>query len=120
LCLFFNAIEQKVIDEDKLLDVVLSSLSRPVAADDDEVRVPDEPAAAVQEKITPKGTPKAASLEIQEVDEAGATALMGAAVGEVQSLELACTSWATTSRSGDDTEDDAEVAARNTLERGLN
>jgi hypothetical protein len=44
---------------------------------------------------------------------------MGAAGGEVMSLELACTSWATTSGSGDDAEDDKEVAARNTLECGL-
>jgi hypothetical protein len=42
------------------------------------------------------------------------------ASGEAQTLELACTSWAATSKSGDDAEDDEEVAARNTLERGLN
>jgi hypothetical protein len=46
--------------------------------------------------------------------------LQGATIGEAQALELACTSWAATSGSGDDIEDDEEVAAHNTLERGLN
>jgi hypothetical protein len=46
--------------------------------------------------------------------------LKGAASGEAQALKLACTSWAATSGPGDDTEDDEEVAARDTLERGLN
>jgi hypothetical protein len=51
---------------------------------------------------------------------AGMTLLQGAVSGEAQALELACTSWVATSGSGDDTEDDEEVAAHNTLERGLN
>jgi hypothetical protein len=55
-----------------------------------------------------------------EVEAAGAAALMGAAGGEVRSLELACTSWAATSGSGDDAEDDEEAATHNTLEHGLN
>jgi hypothetical protein len=42
------------------------------------------------------------------------------ASGESQTLELTCTSWAATSESGDDAEDDEEVAARNTLKRRLN
>jgi hypothetical protein len=46
--------------------------------------------------------------------------LHGAASGEGQTLELACTSWAATSEPGDDAEDDKEVAARSTLEHGLN
>jgi hypothetical protein len=46
--------------------------------------------------------------------------LTGVASGEVRSLELACTSWAATSGSGDDIEDGEEAAVRNTLERGLN
>jgi hypothetical protein len=46
--------------------------------------------------------------------------LTGATGGEVQSLELACTSWAATSGSGDDAEDDELTAAQNTLERELN
>jgi hypothetical protein len=50
----------------------------------------------------------------------GAALLQGAASGEAQTLELACTSWTATSESGDDAEDDEKVAARNTLERGLN
>jgi hypothetical protein len=46
--------------------------------------------------------------------------LQGAAGGEAQTLKLACTSWVATSEPGDDAEDDEEVAARNTLKRGLN
>jgi hypothetical protein len=46
--------------------------------------------------------------------------LQGAASGEAQPLELTCSSWAATSEFDDDVEDDEEVAARNTLERGLN
>jgi hypothetical protein len=45
--------------------------------------------------------------------------LQGAAGGEAQTLELAYTSWAATSGLGVDSEDDEEVTARNTLERGL-
>jgi hypothetical protein len=46
--------------------------------------------------------------------------LQGAASGEAQILELACTLWAATSESVEDIEDDEEVAVCNTLERGLN
>jgi hypothetical protein len=46
--------------------------------------------------------------------------LQGAASGEAQTLELACTPWVATSESGNDADDDEEVAACNTLERGLN
>jgi hypothetical protein len=66
-----------------VIDVAGSSPSRPVTADDDEVRVPDESAAIVQEQTAPEDTTRAASPEIQEVEEAGAAALMGAAGGEV-------------------------------------
>jgi hypothetical protein len=45
--------------------------------------------------------------------------LQGATSGEAQTLELACTSWATAFESGDDAKDNEEVAARNTLEREL-
>jgi hypothetical protein len=44
----------------------------------------------------------------------------GAASGEVRGLELACIPWATVFGSGDNSEDDEEVAAHNTLERGMN
>jgi hypothetical protein len=98
-----------------------SSLPRSVAVGADEVVVPDEPAAALQERVAPEVTARAASPEIQEAEEgAGVALLQGAAGGEAQTLELAYTSWAATSESGDDTEDDEEVAARNTPERGLN
>jgi hypothetical protein len=48
-----------------------SSPSRSVAAGDDEVRVPDEAAAAVQERVASEDTTRVASLEIQEAKEAG-------------------------------------------------
>jgi hypothetical protein len=63
---------------------------------------------------------RAASPKIHEVEEVGAALLMGAVGGEVQSLELSCTSWVATSGFGVDAEDDEEAAACNTLERGLN
>jgi hypothetical protein len=62
---------------------------------------------------------RATSTEIQGAEEAGAALLQGAASGEARALELACTSWAATSGSGNDTEDDEEVATCNTLECGL-
>jgi hypothetical protein len=92
-----------------------------VATNDDEVLVPNEPVATPQERVAPEDTTKAASPEIQEAEKgAGASLLQGAVSGEAQTLELTCTSWAATSEPDDDTEDDEEVAARNTLERGLN
>jgi hypothetical protein len=97
-----------------------SSSSLAVAAEVDEVCVPDESAATVQEPVAPEGTTRAASQEIQEVEETGASLSRGVAGPEVQALELACTSWAATSRSGDVFEGDEEVVARNTLECGLN
>jgi hypothetical protein len=83
-----------------------SSSSRPVAAEVDEVRVPDEPPAAVQERAAPEGTTRAASPEIQEVEETGASLSQGVTGGEARALELACTSWAATSGPGDVAEDD--------------
>jgi hypothetical protein len=97
-----------------------SSPTRPVAADADEVRTLDGPAAAAQEQATPKGTTRAASPEIQEVEEMGASLSQGTGSSEARTLELTCTPWAATIGSGDDSEDDEEVAAQNTLERGLN
>jgi hypothetical protein len=98
-----------------------SSLSRSVAAGADEVLAPDEPAIALQEGVVPEDTARAVSSEIQEAEEGvGAALLQGAASGEAQTLELACTTWAATSESGNDTEDDEESATRNTFERGLN
>jgi hypothetical protein len=98
-----------------------SSSPRSVAAGTDEVLVPDEPTAALQECVAPEDTARAASPEIQEAEEGvGATLLQGAVGDEAQTLELVCTSWAATFKSGDDAEDNEEVAARNTLECGLN
>jgi hypothetical protein len=70
-----------------------SSSPRSVAAGTGEVIVPDEPAAALQEHVTPEDTARAASPEIQEAEEGtGAALLQGAAGGEAQTLELSCTS----------------------------
>jgi hypothetical protein len=50
-----------------------SSPPRPVAAGADEVRALDKPAAAVQERVAPKTMTRAASPEIQEAEETGAS-----------------------------------------------
>jgi hypothetical protein len=98
-----------------------SSSPRPFVVGADEAVGPDEPATALQECVAPEEAARATSPEIQEAEEdAGAALLQGAAGGEAQTLELACTSWVATSEPGDDAEDDEEVAARNTLEHGLN
>jgi hypothetical protein len=82
--------------------------------------VPDEPIATLLKRVAPEYTTRATSPEIQEAEEgAGVALLRGAASGEAQTLKLACTSWAAPSRSGDDTEDDEEIAPLNTLERRL-
>jgi hypothetical protein len=97
------------------------SSPRPVAATAEEVLVPSEPAVAPQVRMAPEGTTRVASPKTQEAEEdTGATLLQGATSGEAQTLELACTPWAATSESGDDAEDDEEVATCNTLERELN
>jgi hypothetical protein len=97
-----------------------SSLHRPVATDADEVHALDEPVVAAQERAAPEGTARAASPEIKEVEETGASLSQGAGTGEARALELAYTPWAATIGSGDDSEEDKEVVARNTLECGLN
>jgi hypothetical protein len=96
------------------------SSPRPVAAAVEEALVLGEPAAAPQECVSPEGTTRVASPEIQEaVEDSGAALSQGAASGGAQALELACTPWAAAFEAGDDTDDDEEVAARNTLERRL-
>jgi hypothetical protein len=93
---------------------------RPIAAGVDEVHALDEPTTAVQERAAPEGSARAASPEIQEVEETGASLSQAARSGEARALELACTPWAAVFGSGDDSEDNEEVASRNTLERGPN
>jgi hypothetical protein len=83
-------------------------------------RMPAEPAAVVQERVSPEATTRAASPEIQEAEETGTSLSQGAAGGEARALELACTSWAATPGLGDDSEDNEEVAERSALERGVN
>jgi hypothetical protein len=89
-----------------------SSPPRPVAAEaeDVETRMLDEPTAVVQEL---------AASETVTREETRMSLSQGAVGGGAQSLELACAPWAATSDLGVDSEDDEEVAARNTLERGL-
>jgi hypothetical protein len=96
------------------------SSSRLVASTADEVPVPDVPAAAPLDHVALEGTTRATSPEIQEAEEKTGVALpQGATSGEAQTLELARTSWAAAFEFGDDAEDEEEVAARGTLERGL-
>jgi hypothetical protein len=98
-----------------------SSLPRPVVVEAEgvEARVPGEPATVVQELAAPETMTRATSLEIREAEETGASLSHGAAGGEAQTLDLACASWATTSELDANSEDDEEVAARHTLERGM-
>jgi hypothetical protein len=76
-----------------------------------EVRIPDETAAIAQGPVAPEMETRAASPEIQEVEEARASLSQGVAGDEACTLELACVSWATSSGLGADSEDDEEVAA---------
>jgi hypothetical protein len=96
------------------------SSPRSIAAVGEEVLVPSQPAAASQEHDAPEGTTRAASQEIQEVEEgSGAALLQGATGGESQALELARTPWVVAFETDDDTKDDEEAATINTLERRL-
>jgi hypothetical protein len=99
----------------------VSSPPRPVAANatDVEPLVPNEQATSAQEPIAPEAMTMAASPEIQEAGGTGASLSQGIAGGEVQNLELTCSSWTATSGLGVDSKDDEEAATRNTLERGL-
>jgi hypothetical protein len=98
-----------------------SSPPRPVAAEAEgvETRVPDEPAAVVQESATPVAMTRATSPEIREAEETGASMSQGAVGREAQTLELVCTSWAATSGLNADSEGDEEATARHTLECGM-
>jgi hypothetical protein len=97
------------------------SSPRSVIASAEEVLVPGEPAVALLEHVAPEDTTRAASPEIKDAKEdTGAALLQDVASGEAQTLVLTCTSWAATSESGDNAEDDKEVEAGNTLECKLN
>jgi hypothetical protein len=77
-------------------------------------------AASPQEHDAPEGTTRVASPEIQEAEEnSGAALPQGVGGGEAQVLDLARAPWAAAFKVGDDTEDDEEAAACNTLECGL-
>jgi hypothetical protein len=62
---------------------------------------------------------RAASLEIREAEEIGASLTQGVEGGEARTLDLACGSWAATSGLNADSEDDEEVVTHHTLERGM-
>jgi hypothetical protein len=90
-----------------------------VEAEGVETLVLDEPATITQESAAPETMTRATTLEIQEVEETGASLSQGAVGGEARTLELACTSWAATSRVDADSKDDEGAAACHTLERGM-
>jgi hypothetical protein len=98
-----------------------SSSPRPIVANTEgiEARVPDEPAVVVQGPVAPETMTRAASPEIQEAKEVGASLSQGAMGGEARTLELACASWEAFSSLGVESEDDEEVVARNNLEHGM-
>jgi hypothetical protein len=98
-----------------------SSPPRTVATDTEsvEVRILDEPAAVAQGPVASETATRAASPEIRETEEAGASLSQGIVGDEARTLELACASWAASSGLGADSEDDEEDATRNTLERGM-
>jgi hypothetical protein len=98
-----------------------TSPSDPVAVEAEgvEARVFDEPAVVAQESAIPETVARAATPEIQVVEETEVPLSQGATVGEARTLELVCTSWAATSGLDADSEDDEEATARHTLERGM-
>jgi hypothetical protein len=112
-----TAVTEVAVD---VVEEVRLSPPRPVAADDNEARVSDEPTAADQGQAAPEGSVRTASPEIQEVEGTGASLSQGAVRNEAQALELAYTPWAAVSGSRDDSEGDEEAMVCNTLERGLN
>jgi hypothetical protein len=79
----------------------------------------DEPTASVQELATSETVTRAISPKIQEAEEMRTSLSQGVVGGGLQSLKLASALWAATSGLGVDSEDDEELAARNTLECGL-
>jgi hypothetical protein len=62
---------------------------------------------------------RAASPEIREAEETGASLSQSAVGGEARTFDLPCTSWAVTSELDADSEDDEEVTTRHTLEHGM-
>jgi hypothetical protein len=79
----------------------------------------DEPDTVAQELAVPETMTRATTPEIQEAEETEASLSQGAMGGEARTLELACTSWATTSGIEIDSEGDEEAVTRHTLERGM-
>jgi hypothetical protein len=90
-----------------------------VEVEDVETRTLDEPAAVVQGLAVPETVARAIAPEIQVAKEMGASLSQGATGGDAQTLELACSSWVTTTGLDTDSEDDEEAIARHTLERGM-
>jgi hypothetical protein len=73
----------------------------------------------MQESAAPETMIRAVSPEIQEAEETGVSLTQGTAGGEARTLDLVCALWVATSGLDADFEDDEEVTARHTLERGM-
>jgi hypothetical protein len=90
-----------------------------VEVEDVASRALDEWAIVVQELVLPETVTRATTPEIQVAEETGASLSQGAAGGDARTLELVCSSWATTTGLDADSEDDEEAATHHTLERGM-
>jgi hypothetical protein len=90
-----------------------------VEAEGVEARVPDESTTAVQGLSVPETVARATTPEIQVAEKTGVSLPQGAVSDDARTLELACSSWATTTGLDANSEDDEEAATRHTLERGM-
>jgi hypothetical protein len=90
-----------------------------VEVEDVEARALDESVADVRELAVPETVTRATTPEIQVAEETGASLSQGTAGDDARTLELVCSSWATTTGLDADSEDDEEAAACHTLERGM-
>jgi hypothetical protein len=90
-----------------------------VEVEDVETRALDEPTTAALGFAVPESMARAITPEIQVAEEMEASLSQGAVGGHARTLELACSSWATTTGLEADSEDDEEAAACHTLEHGM-
>jgi hypothetical protein len=90
-----------------------------VEVKDVETRALDEPTAAAQGLAVPESMARAITPEMQAAEETEVSLSQGTAGGDARTLEVACSSWATTAGLDADSEDDDEATARHTLERGM-
>jgi hypothetical protein len=90
-----------------------------IEVEDVGARTLDEPATVGQGLVVPETVARATTPEIQEAEETKASLSRGAAGDDAWTLELACSSWVTTTGLDADSEDNEEAAAHHTLERGM-